>query len=195
LLWLGNQAAIEFHPWPVRIDRLDSPDLMVFDFDPPDGGFDAAVEAAFAMREALEEVGLRGAAKTSGSKGVHIFVPVRRRHRFGAVARAADLLAERLVARHPGLATTQFAKAGREGRVFVDVRRNAPAQHTAAPYSPRARKAGTVSFPVPWKDLGNVRTEDFTIRSVPPLMRDGRDPWKELLPSPQSLPAELIEKG
>jgi DNA ligase D len=195
LLWLGNQAAIEFHPWPARIDRLDAPDLMIFDFDPPEDAFDAAVESAFAMRDELEEVGLRGAAKTSGSKGVHVYVPVLRRHRFGVVARAAGLLAERLVARHPGLATTEFARAGRDGRVFVDVRRNAPAQHTVAPYSPRARPSATVSFPVPWEDLGNVTAEDFTIRTVPALLKDGRDPWKELLPGPQSLPPDLTGTG
>ena len=193
LLWLGNQAAIEFHPWPARIDRLDAPDLMIFDFDPPEGAFDAAIEAAFAMRDALNEVGLRGAAKTSGSKGVHVYVPVRRRYGFGVVARAAELLGERLTARHPRLATMEFAKAGREGRVFVDVRRNAPAQHTVAPYSPRARPSATVSFPVPWDDLGNVSAEEFTIRSVPELLQGGRDPWKELLPDPQSLPSELTD--
>ena len=193
LRWLGNQAAIEFHPWPVRIDRLDSPDLMVFDFDPPEGrgAFAAAVEAALAMREALQEVGLESAAKTSGSKGVHIFVPVNRRHRFGVVARAAERLAERVVARHPKLATVAFAKADRGGRVLIDIRRNAPAQHTAAAYSPRAVPAATVSFPIPWDEIGAVSPGDFTIRSVPPLMQGGRDPWKELLPKPQSLPADL----
>ncbi len=192
LMWLGNQAAIEFHPWPSRTDRVGEPDLMLFDFDPPEGGFDDAVEIAIAMREILEEAGLRSAAKTSGSKGVHVVVPLRRGRGFDVVGRAAARLADRLVERHPDVATTEFGKAGRGGRVFVDIRRNAPGQHTVAPFSPRARPAATVSFPVPWDDLARVSMDDFTIRSVPQLLERGRDPWKALLPPPQTLPKELV---
>jgi bifunctional non-homologous end joining protein LigD len=193
LLWLANQAAIELHPWPTRADRLGFPDLMVFDFDPPEEGFPAAVEAALAMKEVLDEQGLRGAAKTSGSKGVHLYVPLRRRHPFQSVGRAAERLAEEMAGRHPRLATTEFAKAGRKGRVLIDVRRNAPGQHTVAPYSPRARPAATVSFPVDWRDLDRVRPEDFTIRSAPERLADGADPWRDLLPRAQSLPSSLTE--
>ncbi len=194
LLWLANQAAIELHPWPTRIDRLAWPDLMVFDFDPPEEGFPAAVEAALAMREVLRKAGLRGAAKTSGSKGVHLYVPLRRSHRFDAVGRAAGRLAEELAAKHPSLATTEFAKAGRQGRVLIDVRRNAPGQHTVAPYSARARPTATVSFPVPWSDLERVRPEDFTIRTVPERLEGGADPWRDLLPKAQSLPGDLTSE-
>lgn len=193
LLWLANQAAIELHPWPTRVDRLGFPDLMVFDFDPPEEGFPAAVEAALAMKEILDEQGLRGAAKTSGSKGVHLYVPLRRRHPFQSVGRAAERLAEEMAGRHPRLATTEFAKAGRKGRVLIDIRRNAPGQHTVAPYSPRARPSATVSFPVRWRDLDRVRPEDFTIRSAPERLADGADPWRDLLPRAQSLPVSLTE--
>jgi bifunctional non-homologous end joining protein LigD len=193
LLWLGNQAAIEFHPWTARVDRLDRPDVMVFDFDPPDDGFDEAVEAALAMREVLDDAGLHGAAKTSGSKGIHVYVPLRRRHGFSVVARAAERLGERLVERRPRLTNMEFSKANREGRVLIDVRRNAPAQHTVAAYSPRARPHATVSFPVRWEDLGKVRTEDFTIRTVPALVAGGTDLWKELLPAAQAIPPALVE--
>ena len=193
LLWLANQAAIELHPWPIGVDRLGAPDLMVFDFDPPEEGFPAAVEAALAMKEILDQTGLQGAAKTSGSKGVHIYVPLRRRHRFDAVGRAAGRLAEQMAERQPRLATTEFAKTGRKGRVLIDVRRNAPGQHTVAPYSPRARPSATVSFPVPWRDLDRVRPEEFTIRSVPERLAGGKDPWRELLPRAQSIPTDLTE--
>jgi DNA ligase D len=192
LLWLGNQAAVEFHPWPSRLDRLDRPDHMIFDFDPPEGRFKAAVEAALAMREVLEEAGLRGATKTSGAKGVHLYVPIRRRHPFQVVRAVAQRLAEHVVERNPRLATVAFAKAERGGRVLVDVNRNAPAQHTVAPYSPRARPEATVSFPVPWPELDQVAPEDFTLRTVPDLIRDGRDPWRELMPAPQTIPKGVL---
>jgi bifunctional non-homologous end joining protein LigD len=192
LLWLGNQATIEFHPWSGRVDRLDHPDQLIVDFDPPEGRFEAAVEAALAMRPILEDSGLQGAAKTSGAKGVHVYVPLRRRHSFHAVRAAADWLAERMVDRHPRLATVAFSKAERGGRVLVDVHRNAPSQHTVAPYSPRARPEATVSFPVSWEELDRVRPQDFTVRTVPELLRDGRDPWRDLLPAPQNIPRELV---
>jgi DNA ligase D len=192
LLWLGNQAAIEFHPWTARIDRLDQPDHLIIDFDPPEGRFAAAVEAALAMRPVLEESELRGAAKTSGAKGIHVYVPLRRRHPFPVVRAVADRLAERLVERHPRLATVAFSKADRGGRVLVDVHRNAPSQHTVAPYSPRARPEATVSFPVPWEELDRVRPSDFTLRTVPALIENGRDPWRDLLPAPQAIPRDLI---
>jgi DNA ligase D len=192
LLWLGNQAAVEFHPWPARVDRLDQPGQMIFDFDPPEGRFKSAVKAALAMREVLEEAGLRGAAKTSGSKGVHLYVPIRRRHPFHVVRAVADRLAERMVERNPRLATVAFAKADRGGRVLVDVHRNAPAQHTVAPYSPRARPEATVSYPIPWSDLEQIAPQDFTINTVPDLIRSGRDPWRELMPEPQAIPRDLL---
>lgn len=191
LLWLGNQAAIELHPWLSRIDHLMRPDLLVFDFDPPEGDFERAVEAALAMREVLNGAGLEGAAKTSGSKGVHIYVPLVRRHDYGAVRTAAVRLAGRLEERLPDLVTTEFKKANRGGRVLVDTWRNAPGAHVIAPYSPRLRAEGTVSFPVPWERLASVRPADFTIATVPPLLAGGRDPWRELLPAPQTLPAPL----
>ncbi len=192
LLWLGNQATIEFHPWSARVDRLDHPDQLIVDLDPPEGRFEAAVEAALAMRPILEDSGLQGAAKTSGAKGVHLYVPLRRRHSFHVVRAAADRLAERMVGRHPQLATVAFSKAERGGRVLVDVHRNAPSQHTVAPYSPRARSEATVSFPVAWEELDRVRPSDFTLRTVPELLRDGRDPWRDLLPAPQGIPRDLV---
>src|SRR5205085_7976042 len=106
-------------------------------FDPPEDDFPSAVRAALAMRGVLVDAGLRGAAKTSGSKGVHLFVPIQRRYPFPVVFQAAQALAERLAGAEPDLTTVAFAKAERGGRVLIDVRRNAPGQHTAAAYSPR----------------------------------------------------------
>jgi len=192
LLWLGNQAAVEFHPWTSRRDKLGNPDQLVFDFDPPEGNFRKAAEAASRMGEVLGEAGLQGAAKTSGSKGVHVYVPIQRRYHHGQVMAAADRLGTRLEELEPALVTSSFGKAGRNGRVFIDTRRNVPGQHVAAPYSPRARPKATVSFPVPWEDLGTVEPESFSIVTVPKLLADGKDPWHHSLPKPQTLPAALI---
>jgi bifunctional non-homologous end joining protein LigD len=192
LLWLGNQAAIEFHPWLSRVDHLDRPDAMVFDFDPPEEQFERSVEAALAMREVLAEVGLEGATKTSGSKGVHVYVPLVRRHHYGQVRAAAVRLAAMLEARAGALTTTEFKKADRDGKVLIDIGRNAPGMHIAAPYSPRARDAGTVSFPVRWEDLERTRPEAFTLATAPKLVEQaGVDPWRMLLPKPQTLPRSL----
>jgi len=192
LLWLGNQAAIEFHPWTSRRDKLGNPDQLVFDFDPPEGNFRKSAEAASRMRDVMAEAGLQGAAKTSGSKGVHVYVPIQRRYHHGQVMAAADRLAARLEELEPTLVTTSFSKAGRNGRVLIDIRRNVPGQHVAAAYSPRARATATVSFPVPWEDLGTVDPGAFTIVTVPKLTANGRDPWHESLPRPQALPGALI---
>jgi DNA ligase D len=187
LMWLANQAAIEFHPWLSRVDLIDKPEFMVFDLDPPEAKFELAVEMAFVMHEVLEEVGLRAAAKTSGAKGVHMYVPIRRQAEFNVVRELAGRLGRRAEARAPEKATTDIAKAGRAGRVFVDTNRNAQGQHIVAPYSPRARPGATVSFPVDWKDLKGVHPEDFTIRTVPAIIQREGDRWRKLMPSPQSL--------
>jgi bifunctional non-homologous end joining protein LigD len=193
LLWLANQAAIEFHPWLSKADHVDRPDFMVFDMDPPEGKFDLAVEMAFVVREVLGEVGLEAVAKTSGSKGVHVYVPVQRRYGQNDVRGLAARLGKRVEEREPKKATTDIARAGRAGRVFVDTNRNALGQHLVAPYSPRARPGATVSFPVDWTELGKVRPEEFTIRSVPDLLRRNGDPWRDRMPSPQSLTRAVRE--
>ena len=139
----------------------------------------------------MDEAGLEGSAKTSGSKGVHVYVPIQRRYHHGQVMAAADRLAARLEELEPSLVTTSFSKAGRNGRVLIDIRRNVPGQHVAAAYSPRARPKATVSFPVPWEDLGTVDPAAFTIVTVPKLTTNGKDPWHESIPRPQTLPATL----
>jgi bifunctional non-homologous end joining protein LigD len=197
LRWLANQAAIEFHPWLSRTDRLDRPTHLVLDIDPPadEDGFSRSVEVALLARDTLREAGLDGAAKTSGSKGVHIYVPLRRRHTFEEVRNASTRLAERVVAAAPDLVTIAFKKAERGGRVFLDTTRNAPGAHIAAAYSPRARPGAPVSFPVPWDELDAVSPLDFTIRSAPWLVTERGDLWASLMPPPQALPRSLSDPG
>lgn len=195
LLWFGNQRAVEYHPALVRVDRLDRMTHLVLDLDPPAGGdsFPAAVAAARLVRQALDDVGLAGAVKTSGSKGLHVFVPIERRLTMEDAAAATRAIAARAAALDPAVTTTEFVKDERGGKVFVDATRVGSATVVAA-YSPRVRPGVPVSFPVAWEDLDELTLADFTIRNVPDLL-DRRDPWAEAMPAPQRVPAELIEEG
>jgi DNA ligase D len=193
LLWFANQRAVEFHPALVRADRLDKPLFLVLDIDPPsDEGFAAAVRAAHLVRTALSEYGLSGAVKTSGAKGLHIFVPVTRATHED-VAAAARGIAARVEQLDPALATTAFMKDQRGGRVFIDATRVGGATVVAA-YSPRVRALVPVSFPLNWDELDHVAPADFTIHTAAQLASE-RPSWTDLLPRSQRLPARLVEAG
>jgi bifunctional non-homologous end joining protein LigD len=195
LRWFANQRAVEYHPTLVRSDPPDFPQThLVIDIDPPAGAaFDTAVGAAKLVRQALADAGLAAAVKTSGAKGLHVFVPVAQPASTEAIAAATRALAVRAARIDPELATTAFVLADRDGKVFVDGTRAGGASVVAA-YSPRIRPGTPVSFPVGWDELDGVAPGDFTIRTVPALIGDG-NPWAEQLPSPQTLPIDLVEEG
>ena len=195
LLWFANQRAVEYHPTLVRAERLDRVTHLVLDLDPPDADdFPAVVAVAQLVRQALVDVGLRGAVKTSGAKGLHIFVPVD----VGATAIDEAAAATRAIAARaeqldPQIATTAFIKDDRGGKVFVDSTRVGGAT-VVAPYSPRARPGVPVSYPLRWDDLEAIRPTDFTIHSAVDHLGD-TDPWAALMPEPQRLSAELVDEG
>ena len=194
LLWFANQRAVEYHPALFRIDRWDAPTHLVLDLDPPaDNGFALAVQAAHAVRQALADTGLEGAVKTSGAKGVHVFVPLDGQASTEEVAAAGRALAARTERLEPALTTTAFIREDRGGKVFLDSTRAGGATVVAA-YSPRARTGLPVSFPVPWTDLDAVAPADFTVHTAAKAIADG-DPWAVLMPPPQHLPTDLIEEG
>jgi bifunctional non-homologous end joining protein LigD len=194
LLWFANQRAVEYHPTLMRAGLSDSPEFMVLDIDPPSADeFREAVAAAMLVRSALDSAGLAGAVKTSGAKGVHVFVPLAAGQSgadAAAATRAIAVMAERL---DPDLATTAFIRDDRDGKVFIDPTRAGGAT-VAAAYSPRVRPGTPVSFPVAWGDLDSVRPADFNVRTAARRLA-GRDLWNELLPDPQQLPAELVAEG
>jgi bifunctional non-homologous end joining protein LigD len=192
LLWFANQRAVEYHPGLSQIEQPDHPTHLVLDIDPPEGGFRLAVEAAYLVRQALAEVGMLGAVKTSGAKGVHVFVPIAgaTSEHVAAATRALAARAERL---DSARTTTAFVRADREGKVFLDSTRAGGATVVSV-YSPRLRAGLPVSFPVSWDDLADVAPGDFTVRTAPDLM-GGTDPWGDQLPAPQPLSTELIEEG
>jgi DNA ligase D len=194
LLWFANQRAVEYHPTLVRVDHPDRITHLVLDLDPPDGdSFSMAVRAAHLVRSVLADVGLEGAVKTSGAKGVHVFVPVDDAtppEDSAAATRAIAARAERL---DPQLATTVFVKEARGGRVFVDSTRAGGATVIAA-YSPRVRPGVPVSFPVGWEDLDDVAPGDFTVHTALQHLGD-RNPWTSQMVSPQRVPTDLVEEG
>jgi len=194
LLWFANQRAIEYHPALVRVDQPDRITHLVLDLDPPEGeAFSMVVRIAHAVRQALADVGLAGAVKTSGAKGLHVFVPIGEAASFEDSAAATRAIARRAELLEPEVATTAFVRADRGGKVFVDSTRVGGATVISA-YSPRVRPGVPVSFPVGWKDLDDIAPGDFTVHNALDQLGD-RDPWAEHMPDPQALSTELISEG
>ena len=193
LLWFANQRAVEYHPTLVR-DGESYLTHLVLDLDPPAGdAFPHVVRAAQLVRQALVDAGLAGAVKTSGAKGLHVFVPLDDRVGIEEAAAATRALAARAERLDPDLTTTAFIREDRHGKVFLDSTRSGGATVVAA-YSPRARPGVPVSFPVAWDELDRIVPGDFTIRTAAVLLTDG-DPWQERMPESQLLPTDLVEEG
>ena len=193
LLWFANQRAVEYHPPLVRAGT-NHPTYLVLDLDPPAGdAFPHVVRAAVVVRQALTDAGLAGVVKTTGSKGLHVFVPLNDRVTIEEAAAATRALATRAERLDPDIATTAFIREDRGGKVFLDSTRAGGATVVAA-YSPRAHPHVPVSFPVGWDELDRAIPRDFTIRTTAALLADG-DPWHEWMPKPQLLPTDLVEEG
>jgi DNA ligase D len=194
LLWFANQRAIEYHPALVTVDRPDRITHLVLDLDPPEGSdFSHVVAVAHLVRQALDDLGLAGALKTSGAKGLHIFVPIDDEPPPEDSAAAVRAIAERAAALDPSIATTAFIKEDREGKVFVDSTRVGGATVVSA-YSPRVRPGVPVSFPLAWEQVDDVTPADFTIHTAVDALGT-RDPWAEHMPATQHLSDELIAEG
>ncbi|WP_327153174.1 non-homologous end-joining DNA ligase [Streptomyces tubercidicus] len=169
VLWAANLGCLTFHPWPVRRGDTEHPDELRIDLDPQPGtDFADAVKVAFDLRELLAEHGLRGWPKTSGGRGVHVYVPIRPHWTFTEVRRAAITLARALERRMPDLVTSAWWKEERGEKVFVDYNQMARDRTIASAYSLRARPRATVSTPLRWDELSDAAPEDFDLRTVPP---------------------------
>ncbi len=180
LVYLANQACITLHPWLSRTDRIDHPDHLVVDLDPPSDDFEEARTAALNVRELLEELELPSFVKLTGSKGIHVHVPLDRSDDFDEVRSIARSMMKVLAARHPDRLTTEHRKDKRKNRLFLDVGRNAYAQTAVAPYSVRAREGAPVAAPVSWSELETkgLRSQSFTIENVFRRLGQIEDPWK-----------------
>src|SRR5919106_3762680 len=194
LLWFANQRAVEYHPTLVRAESWERSTHMVLDIDPPpDSEFSLVVQAAHHVRQTLADLGLAGAAKTSGAKGIHVFVPIDAEAAIEEVAAATRAVAARAERLDPALVTTAYIRDDREGKVYLDSSRAGGATVVSA-YSPRVRPGTPVSFPVAWSELDRATPADFTVHTAARLIAES-DPWAEEMPEPQQLGSELIEEG
>src|SRR5487761_439909 len=178
LVYLANQACITPHLWLSRKDKLDHPDRMVFDLDPPQE-FAAARNAALQLKDLLEDLGLRAFVMTTGSRGLHVYVPLDRRSNFDSVRSFARGAADLLARRYPAKLTTEQRLNKRRGRLFLDTLRNAYAQTSVAPYALRAKPGAPVAMPLDWTDLakGHLSPQQFTIENVFRRIDKKGNPW------------------
>jgi len=184
LLWVINLGCIDLNQWYATCDDVDTPDYVHFDLDPGAGaGFDRVLETALVVRESLDALKMSSLAKTTGSKGLHVYVPIVRGPEQGAVRTFAHVLAQELARRHPTLITAEYRVAKRpRGRVLVDYNQNRWGSTLASVYSVRPRPEATVSTPVTWEEIEKgVRIEDFTLKNVPARVAKLGDLWKALL--------------
>jgi bifunctional non-homologous end joining protein LigD len=184
LLWVINLGCIDLNQWYAACDDVDRPDYVHFDLDPGTGAtFERVLETGLVVREALDALKMRSVVKTTGSKGLHVYVPIVRGPEQSDVRTFAHVLAQELARRHPSLITAEYRVAKRpRGRVLVDYNQNRWGSTLASIYSVRPRPEATVSTPVTWKEVeAGVRIEDFTVGNVPARVAKIGDLWKPLL--------------
>ncbi|GAA1502824.1 non-homologous end-joining DNA ligase [Sphaerisporangium rubeum] len=181
IAYCANLGTIDFHPWPTRADDVEHPDELRIDIDPQPGtGFDQAREVAYAVRDLLGELGMRGFPKTSGNRGIHVNVRIERRWTFTEVRYAAIAFAREVERRVPEIATTAWWKEERGEKVFIDYNQNARDRTVASAYSVRARPEAPVSTPVTWDELPAVDPAAFDIRTVPARFAELGDLHREI---------------
>jgi len=191
LVYLANQACIEIHAFTSRVDKLDAPDQMVFDFDPPDGKRFADVRrAALWARDLLDgELGLTSFVRTTGGRGLHVHVGLNRRAVFDDVLEFTHRVAEMLARRHPDAITVEQRKDKRGMRIYADVMRNAYAQTVVASYGVRARPGASVATPLSWAEVEDdgLHPGQFTMETIRARLAGGTDPWADVAESRHGL--------
>jgi bifunctional non-homologous end joining protein LigD len=192
LLWMVNMGCIDMHAWASRADKPDRPDWVMFDLDPSDGtGFEEVIEVAGLVRQTLDVLELESVPKTSGSRGIHVLVPIARRHGFDEARAFAGIVAGALARAHPGLVTTEWTRAKRKG-VLVDANQNGPGKTTASVYSVRPRAGASVSTPLRWDEVRpGLDPTAFTMDVVLERVEREGDLFARVLEGGQSLGAAL----
>jgi bifunctional non-homologous end joining protein LigD len=190
LIYLVNLGTITQNPWHSRVANLDHPDYIVFDLDPHSAPFANVLEVALGLKAVLDERGVRGYPKTSGSSGVHIYVPIRPGYEYDQVKVFAEETSRLVVTRLPKIATLERRIAARDrNQVYVDWQQNARGKSAASVYSVRARPGAPVSTPVTWNEISSgVQISDFTMRTVPARLAQVGDLWEGMLKDRQTLP-------
>ena len=189
LLHFVNLGTIEQHPWHSTVKHLDHPDYLMLDLDPKEAPWKNVLEVALVCKEVFDEVGLSAFPKTSGSSGIHVYLPLKPKHDYRKIAAVAEALASEVAQRAPKIATTQRSLAKRQKQqVYVDAMQNARGKSIAAAYTARAKPGATVSMPLTWKQIEKgVKISDFTIKNVPGLLKKRRDAWAKFFDSRQQL--------
>jgi bifunctional non-homologous end joining protein LigD len=189
LLYFVNLGTIEQHPWHSTIKHLDQPDYLMLDLDPKQAPWKNVLEVALVCKEVLDELALPSFPKTSGSSGIHIYLPLKPKYDFGKVAQVATALASEVASRAPKIATVQRSLAKRQPQqVYVDAMQNARGKTIAAAWSARAKPGATVSMPLTWRQVEKgVKISDFTIKNALAVLKKNGDAWKEFFRSQHSL--------
>jgi bifunctional non-homologous end joining protein LigD len=196
LLWMANMGCIDMNPWYSRVDKPDRPDFVLFDLDPsPDVGFREAVQVALIVRDALDALGLVSFAKTSGSEGMHVLVPVERRHTYDDTRHFSEIVANAIARSHRGLATTEWSKAKRRG-VLIDSNQNGEGKTIASVYSVRPKAGAPVSTPLRWDEVNErLDPQVFTMDVVLERVRKHGDLFEGVLTTRQRLDKALASLG
>lgn len=191
LVYIANQGCLTPHVGLARTDRIEFPDQMVFDLDPSDDDFELVRSVAFSLRELLEEAGLNSFVKTTGSRGLHVMVPLDRKNKFDHVHAFAWQIAMVLVRRRPADITTEFMKNKRGKRLFLDTNRNGMAQTVVPAFAIRAKDGAPVSMPIDWDELKNcgLNARSWRMENASQRMQDRPDPWRNFARSARSLSA------
>jgi bifunctional non-homologous end joining protein LigD len=196
LVYMANLGAIERHPWHSRIENLDHPDWVVFDLDPENVEFTTVCEVALSTRDILAGLGLESYVKTSGSRGLHVYVPIKAAHDYGTAARFAELVAQLVVRENSSVATVERSlKKRQHARIYIDHMQNARGKSVVAPYSVRPRPGAPVSAPLSWDEVKRrkIRPQDFNIKNISARLARTGDLFKPVLASKQTLDEALLE--
>ena len=192
VVWAANLGCLTFHPWPVRRGDTEHPDELRIDLDPQPGtDYRDAVRAAGELREVLDELGLRGWPKTSGGRGMHVFVPIVPEWTFTQVRRSAIAVARELERRAPERITTAWWKEERGEKIFVDYNQTARDRTIASAYSVRPNQRATVSAPLRWEELSSAQPDDFDVASMPGRYAEVGDVHADMDEHPCRLDAAL----
>ncbi|MBD3377951.1 ATP-dependent DNA ligase [candidate division KSB1 bacterium] len=180
LVYLADQANLVYHVWLSRQDRLNEPDRIVFDLDPSDGDNERVRRAALAVHDFFSAMGLKTLVMTSGSKGYHVHIPIRRGHEFDEIRKQARRAATLMAKQHADLLTTEQRKEKRGKKIFIDTARNAFGQTSIVPYSLRARPGAPVATPLEWQELQDKRVEpqEYTLNTIQKRLSQKKDPWQ-----------------
>lgn len=196
LAWLANQACIEMHPWLSCASLVDYPDFIVFDLDPsPGNSFEQVKTIVFLTRQVLNELGLRCYIKTSGSQGLHVYLPVENKYSYEKVRDFARTVAEIICTMQPDIATVERTVRKRGAKIYVDYMQNVKGKTLCSVYSVRPRPGATVSAPLYWDEVNSIKPSDFTIKTILPRLQKLGELFAPVLTDRQSLDAAFSQLG